>query len=275
MVRTRSGKASTKAEKEEDKMKKTPTPSASSSPRKILRVNTKKVSWPYQILIDLCFWKPTDKTFTYWSCLNGLSFLMIAAYSVFDELNTKYPDFYFYQFVLAIHTFDLLTNFCNELLENGHLNDMILFTETLCNISEIYLFLFMINQASNLWITVIALASFYILALNMKYKNNDIIWVRVVTYSLLFICFGLNNEFIMSNTRMTAYVSFIFVSMIVDAFDFPDNYTWFKTIPICEGLVIFSRAAAIYMLITVQLISNNNYADFTNFESMIKGFIAH
>lgn len=228
-------------------------------------VRTSADKWAYQILTDLCVWKPTDKTFSFWSCLKGLIILIITGYSIFDEVNTKYPDFYFYQFVLAIHAFDILTNFCNELLEKGHLNDMILFTETIANISEIYLFLFMINQASNLWITVVALHSFYILALNIHYKDEDNIFVRVITYSILFACFALNHEFIMNDTRMTVYVSFIFVSMVCDAFDFPDKYINSK-IPICEGLVIFSRAVGIYMLITAQLISNNS-AQFTNFES--------
>mmetsp|Transcript_20624 Transcript_20624/g.18206 ORF Transcript_20624/g.18206 Transcript_20624/m.18206 type:complete len:270 (+) Transcript_20624:107-916(+) len=267
MVRTRSGRASTKQENDE-------TPVKQVSPKKVTikspRVNTQKVGWAYGILIDLCFAKPTDKTFSFWSCLQGLIILGIAGYSVFDELHLVYPDFYFYQFILAVHAFDLLTNFCNELVGNGHLNDMILFTETMCNISEIYLFLFMINQASNLWITVVVLASFYILALNLKYKTDDKIWVRVVTYLVLFMCFGLNNEFIMNDIRITAYASFVFASMVFDAFDFPDKFV--NLIPMCEGLVIFSRAAAVYMLITSQLIANKD-AEFTNFELTIKGFI--
>ena len=99
--------------------------STQKSPKK---AGKEKIGWAYKISTDLCIWKPTDKTFTFWSCLKGLIILLIAGCSVYVELDTKYPDFYFYELVLFIHAFDIATNFCNELLENGHLNDLILFS---------------------------------------------------------------------------------------------------------------------------------------------------
>lgn len=264
MVRTRSGRGTTKAENKEKPLSpKKPK----KSPKKSSKLNE---GWQYQMLIDFCVWKPTDKTFTYWACLKGLFFLLIAGYSVYDAVGSQYPDFHFFVLILGIHCFDILTNFCNELFGNGHLNDVILFTESGKNIGDIFLFLFMVNKTSNLFVTAAVLITCNTLALNIRFKNDEKIWVRLLSYCVLIACFVFNYQYIVSNCRITTYFCLVFASMIFDAFDFPDKY--FAAIPMCEGLVIASRSFGIYMLITAQLLSGDK-KDYTSFEYMIKAWI--
>lgn len=273
MVRTRSGKATTRAEKKETQEIK---PSPKSSPKKASKRSPKKAGklqpgWQYDLLMDLCPWKPTEKTFTFWSCLAGLNILVIAGYSVYLSLGTKYTDSYFFAIILGIHCFDILSNFCNELFGNGHLNDVIIFTESAVNVSEAFLVLFMMDQASNLIITAVVMMTFNILALNIKFMNDEKIWIRLATYSVLMACFAFNYyQNVMTDIRITAYVGLVFVSMIVDTFDFPDKY--FNLIPMCEGIVIFARSLGIYMLITADLVSGTSNG-FTTIEYIIKSWI--
>lgn len=274
MVLTRSGRGTTKAENDikpqSPKKQRTPKKSISKSPKKSpKKSNTQNKG--YQILVDLCLIKPTDKTFTGWSCLTALFILAITAYSVFDESDTIHPNACFLSLILVIHAFDISTNFCNELLgKGGHLTDVIFFTESAVNIGDVFLFLVMIHQTCNLFITAAVMITFNILALNIKYKNDDTTWVRLLSYIVLIACFAFNYQFVITNCRITTYFSLIFASMIFDAFDFPDKY--FNAIPMCEGLIIFSRSLGVYMLITAQLLSTKEDHN-TNFEGMMKSWI--
>jgi len=261
MVRTRSGKVTTKQEKIEDALKSPPKKKSAEKKGKKVRHSKK-----YQFLVDLCFWKPTDKTHTFWSCILGTIFLALASFSVNNAVWAKYPDFYFFQMLIAIHWFDLLTNFCNELVGRGHLNDEVLFTEAAVNITEAFLFLFYVHQSANLFITAVVVLTFVVLGLNIKYKNEDRVSVRLMAYSALMCCSPFLFAQSMQNGRISIYFSLLFISMIVDAFDFPDKY--FKSLTICEGTVIFSRALGTYFLITAQLVQQAGY---TNIEQFIKG----
>eukprot|EP01084_Bolivina_argentea_P249483 417658_1 len=289
MVRTRSGKSTTSAEKIQDQKappKKSPTKTPRKSPIKSPRKSPRKSPMKSptkpsiktnqdkngfgQFFVDLSFWNPTDKTFTFYACFMALFVLGTAGYSVYGMIDTKYPDFCFFALILIIRCFDIATNVCNELLRRNHLQDVILFTESATNAAEIFLLLFMVQKSSQYYVTGVVVSLFCVLALNVKYKDEDKIWVRLVTYWEFIAFVALNYEYVIAEERVRAYFSFVFVSMILDAFDFPDQYL--NGSKMCEGLIIVARSCGIYALLTAQVLSQGN--QFTNLELIFKSWLA-
>jgi len=229
--------------------------SNSKSPRsKSSEPSNADISPWYQILIDLYFWRPTDRILeTYWLCLAALIIVVLAAFSIAVELNDfKFPDFYFLLMIVMVHIVDIGANFRNEMKGNGHLTVLLLFTESAMNLTEIYLVLFVFDQSSAVVLFAVAAFTGNVLLRNIKYRDDDKISVRVLSYALLLACFAWNYDGFYKDVRLAIYAANVCVAMLIDLCDFPDRY--FDALTVCEGLVVFTRSVAVYCLITFYLL---------------------
>lgn len=315
MVRTRSGKSTTKAEKEEEKaqeavsespdvkpsplnlgmsaLKKVLSPLVSpfvspitsplkkkpatltnltspmKSPLKSPSKAVPRLPWHRQLRKDLTVWSPTEKTFTLWACFVALAVLIVCGDSVYWQMGAKYPDFHFLALVLAIHVFDVLTNFVNEFKGNGRLDVAILFTEAAVNASEALVFVNLMGGATYMCIMVVVISTFNVLSLNIGWKDEERLWVRAMAYVVLGSCFAMFGDFI-HNTRLTAFASAFSVALVMDIFDFPDKPLGAR---MCEGSVMLCRSIGVYMLITADLLKDTKHGQWTMLEQNFKSLI--
>jgi len=278
MVRTRSGKSTFKEVDDETTASSAESkPTVGKSPRstnrkrvltspRLMKSNAQQPkSWIYGILKDLCVWRPTERTWSFWLYINGLFVLSIAAVSIYGE--TPSENLLLMALALALHAFDILTNFCNELLDSGHLNTMILFTECALNLSETFLLLWIVQQSSFLWVSLICLLSINFLSFNVKFKDDEKIWVRIMAYLILCVCCGAQYEFMQQHARLTAYAIFLLLAMLVDVADFPDRCF---SLSVCDALWSFFRSVGFYMLLTQTCLSSEQ--SFTTYESFVWSF---
>lgn len=310
MVRTRSGKATTNEEKKESQkmQKKMKSPKAVSSglkdPKSPPQVNhvsfegdvndqpgkaylkspsitsTKNKSFAFpSSRINWCSkfkssWKQSPFFFT--ASFLALSFSLFTAWTVWVELKGVTNTLLQFLFlVLAIHQVDIGSNLMNRVLDGDMNSDSAyFFTESALNLSEVMLFLYTANSIGSTSVVAIALVvtlMFPACWLNVRFRDEDKLWVRVLAYIVLMVTLALNYESIMVNERLIAYTSMVVCAMMSDILDVPDNYAALEW---CDGLVMMMRSVACYSLMTHELLKNS-YSPVTVQEGQMMGLLGY
>lgn len=303
MVRTRSGKATTSEENKEipkiGKKIKSPQRSAMKSPKKselashvsfdsnvndqpgktylksptVATSRNKGFSFPSlggRSRWSLLKSSVKESPFFFVACLMAMCIIhyTTGALWVHQGGNTN-TLFQFIFLVLAVHQVDIVANICNELLDGTMNSDSaFFFTEAGVNVSEVLLFLYSVHPTASPSFAMIALVvglMFPVCWMNVRFMDDDKIWIRCLAYAVLIISLATNWESIMGNTRMLWYASLVGCAMIVDLFDLPDNYTPYH---VCDGMVLLMRSAGCYMLITNEMLKGSR-ATMTVHESQV------
>ena len=128
--------------------------------------------------------------------------------------------------------------------------------------------MYIVNKATYAFVIGTVFITLNVVAINIKRKwwqNDEYQWTRAMSYWMLL--FAYDGFFGMDDKRMRIYFSLLFVTMIADAFDFPDKFAGSRRndVPMSEGLCILTRAVGSYMLITSWLIEVQG-AHYTQFE---------
>lgn len=305
MVRTRSGKATTTEEKKEvqksqiEKKMKSPkaapkalkqqkspqvnhvtfdrnvndqpgksylkSPSIKSSGNKSFSFPSSNSSWWSTFKSG---WKQSPFFFT--TSFVALSISIFTAWTVWVELKGVTSTLLQFLFlVLAIHQVDIGANLMNRILDGDMNSDSAyFFTESALNLSEVMLFLYTINTVGSTSVVGIALVVTFMFPacwLNVRFRDEDKLWVRIMAYIVLMGTLAVNWEGIMENERLLCYSGLVVCAMTADILDLPDNYTQFEW---CDGLVMMLRSVACYSLITHELLKNT-YSNSTVQESQM------
>jgi len=173
----------------------------------------------------------------------------------------------FLNLVLAIHVVDVWANVCNEICDGASNTDAaFFFTEAATNVSETMLFLYSVSSSGSPSFVAVSLvvgAMFPVCWLNVRMRDADKMWVRLLAYAVLAVAFASNWQSIAGDSRLLVYASSVFVAMVADVLDFPDNCTSYQW---CDGLVAVTRSAGCYLLVTHELLRQSN-ALFTGHET--------
>jgi len=172
--------------------------------------------------------------------------------------------------VVHIHQADIMANIMNRLLDGDMNSDCAyFFTESALNVSEVMLLLYTVSkmgETSFVTIAIVVTLMFPACWLNVRFREEDKLWVRCLAYAVLVGCVAMNWKVIESDMRLQRYAICTAIAMVMDIFDLPDGFIskW----EMCDGVVMVLRSAGCYMLITHELLKNNRYSDTTLYEQM-------
>lgn len=305
MVRTRSGKATTTAEKKEikkigKKIKSPPKPAMKSPQRNKDAAAAAHVSFDSDVndqpgktylksptvnssknkgftfpggkssAWSLLKSKLQDSPFFFTASLVAMGIIQFTTWSLWVQLGGNTGTIFQFLFlVLAIHQVDIVANLCNEILD-GSLNSdsAFFFTEAGVNVSEVMLFLYSVHPTASPSFVAIALVvgtMFPACWMNVRFRDQDKIWVRCLAYGVLTISLVSNWSAIYEDQRLFCYASFVAYAMIADILDLPDNYVEYQW---CDGMVLVMRSVGCYLLITHQLLKGSR-SDMTVHENQV------
>ncbi len=130
------------------------------------------------------------------------------------------------------------------------------------------------------------------LFLQMKYKDDDVALVRFLAYAPALVAMAVSYQTVLSDCRLQCYAGFFTSSMLFDLSDFPDklslslafssfqkaktrvNHRWIASLPVCEALVVKTRALAAYALGTAYLLKHHDVDGMTAYEAAVFAFFA-
>jgi len=291
MVRTRSGKATTSEEKKEDSKK-------IKSPKRTEAAQVPHVSFDGNVIDqpgktylksptvhssrNRTFAFPSDATtgnalktkfkqspFFFTTSSLGIFILTLTVWACWVHLggNAFSTKLQFLNLVLVIHIIDIVANFCNEICDGARNTDAaFFFTEAAMNVSETMLFLYSVSSSGSPSFVAVSLvvgAMFPVCWLNVRMRDEDKMWVRLIAYAVLAVAMATNWKSIGEESRLLVYAVLAFNAMIADVFDFPDNCTSYQW---CDGMVLLMRSIGCYFLVTFELLRQSN-ALFTGHET--------
>jgi hypothetical protein len=223
--------------------------------------NNNKKSQSISYLFLLCFWKPSNSTWTLWACIISYILNGVIAYDAWIKLQSLKSstdaiaaDIHLIWCLVIVDIVDITVNVINEVYNKYDVEKLLLSSESSSNFLIFWLFAFVIGCGRDpIKISSAVLVLSVTLYLQLKQWNNKLQYekyLRILVYVPLYLggCFASNIaiESTVSNYYVMSYLALIFISMCCDLCDFPDFY--YDNLHLCEAFVIASRALAVYML---------------------------
>lgn len=202
--------------------------------------------------------KLRESPFFFTVSIVAMLLLSFTAVTVWAQLGVASPTlFQFLILVLCIHQLDIVANVCNELLDgNSNSDAAFFFTEAAMNVSEVMLFSYSVHPdgtPSFVGIAFVVGAMFPACWMNVRFRDEDQVWVRALAYVVLTGYLVFNGMTIIGDKRLFCYASFVAYAMIADLFDLPDKYT---SNSYCDGMVMVLRSFGCYLLVTYTMLKS-------------------
>jgi len=204
--------------------------------------------------------------FFFSSSLCAMLVLTLSALTVRDQISGTSTLAQFVLLVLAVHFLDIVANVFNEVVDGKSNSDAaFFFTEAGLNVSEVMLFLHTVHPSGTPSFVTIAFvvgSMFPACWLNVRFRDDDKMWVRMLAYAVLVGCLLVNAAAVSQDRRLCLYGFLVVHAMLVDLLDVPDAYT---PLSWCDGMVMVLRSIGCYVLVTHSLLRTGG-ASLTGFE---------
>jgi len=209
--------------------------------------------------------------FFFAASLSAMLILTFTVFTVRQQLSGASSTLFQFLFlVLAVHELDIVANVFNELVDGSSNSDAaFFFTEAGLNVSEVMLFLYAVHPEGTPSFVTIAFvvgAMFPACWMNVRFRDEDKLWVRMLAYTVLTVCLMMNGRAILEDKRLFIYTSFVTYAMIADLLDLPDAHT---SLSWCDGMVMVLRSLGCYFLVTQTMLRTVGGAHMTAHEKQM------